>query len=306
MLNADITGELLEAAVQVCGQAFYYRDSLRGVFVSAGVPPELYDRYNVETSSKFVVARQVLTALAGQGPAERAILLRIINDLANLSGPVPTATDPAAGEQAIRQLQTLAARQRVLVSPEDNEREQRRKEQAQRERIGQIRRETLAALNGRLLALTRSQESAQRRGYELERLLVDLFAAFDIQYRPPYRLPREQVDGAFDYRSFAYLVEARWRSRPPDFGDLADFKGKVDGKLEGTRGIFLSMAGFDMAVVNHFAGVARGTRNNLLLVDGRDLALILQGQVSLSDALDYKIRRASQEGVWFASLGDAM
>jgi len=39
-----------------------------------------------------------------------------------------------------------------------------------------------------------------------------------------------------------------------------------------------------------------------VLVAGEDLILVLEGQVSLQDALLYKIRRAAQEGVMFAPL----
>lgn len=36
-----------------------------------------------------------------------------------------------------------------------------------------------------------------------------------MDYRPSYRNAHEQVDGAFDYKSFTYLVEARWRAAAP-------------------------------------------------------------------------------------------
>jgi hypothetical protein len=38
-------------------------------------------------------------------------------------------------------------------------------------------------------------------------------------------------------------------------------------------------------------------------MDGRDLALILEGQVTLLEALDLKSRRAAQEGTLFTRLG---
>lgn len=131
---------------------------------------------------------------------------------------------------------------------------------------------------------------------------MDLFAVFEIAYRTSYRVPHEQLDGAFECRSFTHLVEARWRAATPSLGDLALFKAKVDGKLESTSGLFVSMAGFDADIVDHFAGIARGSGNNLLLVDGQDLAVIVQVRVSLPDALDYKIQAASQEGRWWAPL----
>jgi hypothetical protein len=38
-------------------------------------------------------------------------------------------------------------------------------------------------------------------------------------------------------------------------------------------------------------------------MDGQELALILEGHVSLTDALDLKIQKAAQEGVIFFPLG---
>jgi hypothetical protein len=47
--------------------------------------------------------------------------------------------------------------------------------------------------------------------------------------------------------------------------------------------------------------VSRQTRC-VLVMDGRDLALILEGQITLPEALDLESRRAAQEGVLFTSL----
>jgi hypothetical protein len=57
----------------------------------------------------------------------------------------------------------------------------------------------------------------------------------------------------------------------PTFDDLAKFKFNVDGKLDSTRGLFVAMAGFDENTLDHLFKVARGLRNNLVLVDGQDL-----------------------------------
>lgn len=107
------------------------------------------------------------------------------------------------------------------------------------------------------------------RGYDLETLLVDLFKVHDLDYTGSRRTPHEQVDGSFYFRVFTYLVEARWRKDPPGIGDLADFEFKVDGKLESTRGPFISMAGFDDNLA-HFASRS-GTRHNIIYMSGFDL-----------------------------------
>ncbi len=68
----------------------------------------------------------------------------------------------------------------------------------------------------------------------------------------------------------------------------------------GKRKLFLSVVGFRQAVVDELPkGVGH---TNLILLDGADLALILEGRVSLIDALDLKIGMAAQEGVIFCPL----
>jgi len=302
-LSGPVPVEVVEAAVTVCGQAFYYKNQLRAVLVGAGVPNDLYDRHATEGASKYAIARQVLMDLGGQGEPGRAVVRRVVTELANMSRPDPAATDQRAGTAALGALKALAVERRVLLDVDDAAVKARQAAQTARVTGGHARREALAALQSRLAALATSSESAQTRGFALERLLADLFAVSELTYRPSYRTEREQFDGAFEYRSFTYLVEARWRAAAPTAGDLATFKSKVDGKLDSTRGVFVSMTGFDREIVDYFTGMARGTRNNLLLVDGTDLALIVAGQIPLLDALDHKIASASQEGRWWAPLG---
>jgi hypothetical protein len=300
-MSGATPAEVIEAAVAVCGSAFHYRPDLRAVFVGCGVDPQLYDAHAADSASKYVTARRVFAQLAERGSESDLLVRRIVTELANMTRPRPTAPDQEAGRRALAELKQVATARRVLVDVADAEREKRLRDGERRTSATLARRNALSALQRQLTDL-HSSTNHQGRGYALERLVADLFALFGITYRPSYRAGREQVDGAFEYKGFQYLVEARWRASPPDFGDLADFKGKVDGKLESTRGLFLSMAGFEDSIVAHFMGVARGSRNNLILVDATDLALILDGLFDLLDALDYKIARASQEGVWWAPL----
>ena len=147
--------------------------------------------------------------------------------------------------------------------------------------------------------LVTSTESPQARGYSLEDILAELFAVHELQYRRSYRTSTEQIDGSFQFRGFDYLVEARWRRDPPGEADLAALKTKVDKKITSTRGLFVSVAGFRPEVVAEFT---RGVRSNIILMDGPDLSLILEGHVSLTDALTMKIEKAAQEGMIYVSL----
>jgi hypothetical protein len=299
--NRPVAYDVIEAAIDVCGKAFHYKDRLESLFLTAGVAADLYAKHSSSNEYKYVTARRVFRDLQKQSPPDYRTIRAVVTELANLRAPEDKVKDRAAGRAAIEQLKKLAQEKRVLVDTDQAEQEKRASSQNRRLEAVRRRKEELASV-GREFAALHVMKNVQKRGYALEKLLVRLFEAYDIVYRPPYRMPREQIDGAFEFKSFHYLFEVRWRNVMPDFGDLADFKGKVDGKLESTRGVLLSMAGFDEAVVTHFMGVARGSRNNLLLIDGQDLALMIDGTVPLDEALDYKITRASQEGVWWAPL----
>ena len=61
----------------------------------------------------------------------------------------------------------------------------------------------------------------------------------------------------------------------------------------------MSVAGFRMEVLQEAANLL-----NLVLMDGQDLALILEGRVSLREALRMKLDRAAQQGILFYSLAE--
>jgi hypothetical protein len=61
----------------------------------------------------------------------------------------------------------------------------------------------------------------------------------------------------------------------------------------------VSVVGFRPEVVLEFT---RGVSSNIVLMDGSDLSLILEGHASLVDALDLKVQKAAQEGIIYLPL----
>jgi Restriction endonuclease len=121
-----------------------------------------------------------------------------------------------------------------------------------------------------------------------------------MRYQPPYRKGTvEQTDGFFTFNSFHYLIEARWWKRPPSLSELTAFSGKVSRKIDSTRGLFVSVAGFRKEVLQEASSLL-----NVILADGQDLALILEGRISLIEALQIKLDNAAQKGVLFYPLAD--
>ena len=81
--------------------------------------------------------------------------------------------------------------------------------------------------------------------------------------------------------------------------NFATSEKKVERKIESTRGFVVSIAPFCEDVLRRLreAGPAK-----LVLMDGYDMTLILEGRVSLVDALQAKVDKAAQEGIMFFSL----
>lgn len=140
--------------------------------------------------------------------------------------------------------------------------------------------------------------AGQDRGYGLEDLLCRLFRLHDIRFEPSFRKGTvEQTDGFFVFDNFRYLVEARWRVAAPTVQELSGFAAKVERKMKSTRGLFVSIAEFRDEVVREVS-----TASSIVLMGGQDLMLILEGRVSLIEALRLKIDKASRESEIFYPL----
>lgn len=289
------------AIIAVCRDAFHYRDDVRAVFILTGVPRALYEKHDDPTAySKAKIARAVLNELTDMGERGYAIQRKIVEELCRMTRPHPDAPDQKAGAAALNDLKREAQAALILIDPEQAAANARRAAHQRRAIAIQERQTRLGTLRDEFHALSvkspRTNAERQERGYKLERLLADLFRLHDLEYRPSYRTEGEQIDGSFHFRGFTYLVEAKWRASRPTAGDLLEFKAKVDSKIDSTRGIYISMAGFEEGALDHAFHIARDTRNNVILVNGQDIALIFEGQFGLIDALITKIDAAEQEG----------
>lgn len=290
--------EIKEAIVQVCGKAFWLKDPLKSFLISCDVPSALYDRFADE--SKYKIVRHILSELDVMGEEGFNVQQKIITELCKLrSIPDPTVLDRDAAVDSIKYLKKLAITQKLFIEEEKKEVEQRVVELQRKQAAIAARAQKMQELHQQFMIMSISKDDPQERGYSLEDLLSELFEVHEIPYRRPYRTSTEQIDGHFSYKGFDYLVEARWRAQPPSEADLAAFKIKVDKKLQSTRGIFVSIIGYRQEVVLEFT---KGVTSNIVLLDGSDISLILEGHISLVDALEIKTQKAAQEGIIYFPL----
>lgn len=132
----------------------------------------------------------------------------------------------------------------------------------------------------------------RERGFKFERLINRLLEIECLEPRTSYKSIGEQIDGSFVYGNKVYLLEAKWHKDEMPASKIYEFKGKVDGKLSGTVGIFISMSGFSSDAVD---ALLYGKTMNIILFDKDDFEACL-GESGFAKVLSTKIRKAAEEG----------
>ncbi len=137
-----------------------------------------------------------------------------------------------------------------------------------------------------------SAEEKRRRGRAFEKFLSSMLESEKLAPRIRLRPTGEEIDGSFYFESRTFLLEAKWHSDPLPASSIYQFKGKVDGKLVGTIGIFISMSGYSEDAVD---ALTTGKHLNIILFDRNDIdAALIHG---FERVLSVKLRAAAEEGV---------
>ncbi|WP_202895085.1 TOPRIM nucleotidyl transferase/hydrolase domain-containing protein [Paenibacillus sp. 23TSA30-6] len=156
----------------------------------------------------------------------------------------------------------------------------------------------------KLISLAPNADAAakRRRGFDFERLLNKMFSFEQLEPRTGYRPVGEQIDGSIYLDGRIYILEAKWHAEPLPASTLYQFKGKVEGKLAGTFGIFISMSGYAEDAVD---ALVLGKTLNIILFDKRDLDAAISRNIGFTNVLKLKLRKAAEEGaIYFPSEGE--
>jgi hypothetical protein len=255
---------------------------------------EILARLNF-SDTKRVVAAELVNLLAADQDKYMQVLLELMGEVAAFDDFSHLAR-LEDGRMKVDQAQRAVANLRkqyeghAIIRAEREAAEERRR--ARRESGDRVRadREKLSEFQQRAMALL--SEDRQKRGYELEILLRDLFDLFDLDPKASFKIVGEQIDGAFTFEGIDYLLEARWQEEQVDPAALDVFDGKIRRKLENTLGLFVAVNGFsDTAIGNHSR-----SRPTMILMDGSDLWAVLEARVALTEMLRRKRRHAAQTG----------
>jgi hypothetical protein len=147
-----------------------------------------------------------------------------------------------------------------------------------------------------LLAINEDSPPAlrQKRGFQFEKLLYALLASEGLDPRTGFRRSGEQIDGSFFVEGSVFLLEAKWHKDELPASAIYQFKGKVDGKLIGTIGVFISMSGFSTDAVD---ALTLGKALNVILFDKSDVDTVILKGAKFVNILRSKLRKAAEEGI---------
>ncbi|HEX9201166.1 MAG TPA: hypothetical protein VF865_16520 [Acidobacteriaceae bacterium] len=295
----DTVAALKDAAVKV----FWTRTDLRSMLNIAGVDQNLITAQNWE-QYKYHILSPIVDSLnvseAGLGPLRRILheTLRY-KDCKHLLRFNNGKQLKKEAEQALEYLRSLVKEHDAAQATEEDEREARRRrmEEAQKGRVFQ---QKLSELHDRYMRLLIKSDENER-GYDLEKLLNEMFKLFELSPHSPFRRIGEQIDGAFVLDRDNFLLEAKWQKTPSKLTDLRDLDGAVSSSLDNTLGLFVAVSGF---TVDALSGYIAGNRPRLICMDGADLLLVLEGRIDLPELLFRKKEVASQRRKLFVSASD--
>ena len=145
---------------------------------------------------------------------------------------------------------------------------------------------------GYLYEQLKGNPDIQSRGYEFQSFLEKFFKLWNLNPRKAFRITGEEIDGSIELDSEIYLLEARWRRKKAERDDLIIFSSKIGNKSEWTRGLFISVNGFDERALQYF--VSQG-KPNFLAMTGNELESVLRGKVDLIEILRNKVRLLAEE-----------
>ncbi len=294
---------VLDSVAACLRTVYWFQNDLKSFLVRAGVPTGLVSNLPWGPNTyKRTIVKLLVDRLASYPVRGTPVVERLIDSLVEMDESLPHLARLVDGKQkahdgacALRSLKDLIGRQTIAERVERARQDARTEsERAQAERAQ--RQSDLSDLNTRFLKLCSVADdstSTQRRGFDFQTLLRDLFALYDLDPRSSFATPGQQVDGSITVDGTFILVEARWQKPPVEPKEVRDFQGKVQTKLDNTLGLMISMSGFSE---NAVAEAERTGRIVVVLMDGVDVAQVFQGVVDFLELLRRKLRHAAECG----------
>jgi hypothetical protein len=292
-----VSANAIAALKDALAAAFWFKSDLYG-YARAAVRGEPFFLAGIDWTGaqlKRDSASLFVDRLVREQDEHQNVLLGLLLDVAAMEEfpGLRKSDDPEMRTALARE---AVARLRSVVQPYEKA---LMEQQANRERFDVAKQEAterqatsqrLAVLKARYFEILGLEPKP--RGFALEKLLADVFEAFDLDPRGSFRVIGEQIDGGFAFGGEYFLLEAKWEKDPTARDALDIFAAKVGRRGENTLGLFLAINGFEPTAVD----LHSGNRSPIILMDGADLYAVLDERIDLRELLRRKRREASMTG----------
>jgi hypothetical protein len=274
---------------------YWYKADLRSFLQQCLSNPAVLATLNWDNFKRQIVADLVDYLTRGEDK-HVGDLMRLCHEVCNVTSFRHLEQLEGGAQKAERARSAVAQLKRLVEPHQEVQKErddlvERQRKSAEKLKANAAVRQKLEDIKARYMALVVSQ-NPQGRGFELEKVMYDLFELFDLDPKASFRNTGEQIDGAFALDGTEYLFEAKWQQELVNAAILDGFASKVRRKLENTLGVFLSINGFSAdGVAAHSAGGAV-----ILLMDGSDLMAVFEERIDFVSLLLRKKRHAAQTG----------
>lgn len=274
---------------------YWYKSELRSFIMNTISDPSILVKLNWEDYKRNIVSTLVNFLAKYQDTYQNDLLKLMnevckINDFSHLERIEDGKEKAKIAKKSVEALRTQIKGHQDLVEEQKLQEKRRQKAYEKTLQVTGVQ-ERLDEIKNDFYKLVGS-DNPQARGFQLEKIIKELFNLFDLDSKASFRITGEQIDGAFTFESSDFLFEGKWQQELVGIQDLDAFSGKLTRKLDNTLGLFLSINGFsEDAVKAHSTG-----RRLMILMDGSDIMGVLEGRIDLLQLLLRKRRHASQTG----------
>jgi hypothetical protein len=300
-----ISATAINSLKKALATVYWYKSDLRS-FLDHTITNKQILSYLDWNDYKRNICSRLVDLLVKNEEKTQNDLLKLVYELSNMND-FSHLRQLEDGEEKVKSaMEAVTALRAVskghLEQIKEQEEIESRRKKVYEEQIGQSAiREKLDEIKNDFYVLVSSSEP-QKRGYQLEKLLKDLFNLFDLDPKASFKIVGEQIDGMFTFENNDFLLEAKWHKDPIDISSLDAFSGKLSRRLENTLGLFISINGFSPdAIQAHSTG-----RRLMILMDGSDLMAVLEGRIDLIQLLARKRRYAAQTGNIYLGIHEIM
>ncbi|HTN68311.1 MAG TPA: hypothetical protein VLZ33_02495 [Dysgonamonadaceae bacterium] len=289
--NKKISPQAILALKEALAVIFWKKDDLQD-FIKLSISNTAIVGIINWTGTKREIVKELIERMTNRQDIYKDDLISLflsVTDLTEFPQLEYWDKDGSLKRKAVKAVQNLRNHTKGYIQITKEQEESRKRKIETEKRIAKNKSldDELSLLKKRFNVIA-SNTNLQKRGYELETFLRDLFSLFELDPKSSFKNYGEQIDGAFTFDGTDYLLEAKWKQQVGR-GELASFCYKVDSKLKISIGLFVTMEGLTpQAIAPEF--------KSIIIMDSIDLIAVLDGRVRLPDLLYKKRRKASETG----------